>query len=403
MNKIEILAIALFIGFTPIGCSEEYSQNLDETVPSRITGLTATPGPGEVYLQWNNPDDPNLVYTRITYTDENGKEIDKLVPSENIDVKTGIARDTVSGLLGTPTEFSVYTCTISGKNQGAEKITETPTTPAFLSLVSTIKVSQDFGGIQVSWKNDFYRATDILIEFSAAENDELRGSVRVVAPGNSEDSAFVALVSDDGSTLQGIPCLCRLIAVDCQGHRSETKELTVTPLKVIKFDKSGWSFPGYQDDDGSATIGYSSQEAGGEGASPRGRVIAMIDNDPTTFWHTRWSAPGSSYPHWFILDMGKDVKISNIELARRMGDNRCQKHLQIFTCTDSEAQATSLPTEWNWVDQGDFSFNNESDDFNNYRLMSNPIARYIKVYFDENQGSSSFAMIREINVYGVEL
>lgn len=64
MNKIEILAIALFIGFTPIGCSEEYSQNLDETVPSRITGLTATPGPGEVYLQWNNPDDPNLVYTR---------------------------------------------------------------------------------------------------------------------------------------------------------------------------------------------------------------------------------------------------------------------------------------------------------------------------------------------------
>lgn len=42
----------------------------------------------------------------------------------------------------------------------------------------------------------------------------------------------------------------------------------------------------------------------------------MIDSSLKTYWHASWKV-ASDYPHWFILDMGKDVTVASVELTRR--------------------------------------------------------------------------------------
>ena len=113
----------------------------------------------------------------------------------------------------------------------------------------------------------------------------------------------------------------------------------MTPIEAVKIDRSNWSFPGYNAGSNDGTIGYSSQEAQGEGDQDglkNGRVISMIDSSLKTYWHASWKV-ASDYPHWFILDMGKDVTVASVELTRRQGNAKGQKGQIIYTCADADA------------------------------------------------------------------
>jgi hypothetical protein len=172
----------------------------------------------------------------------------------------------------------------------------------------------------------------------------------------------------------------------------------------VKISKANWSFPGYNDSSNAGTIGYSSQETIGEGGgkSPAGRVIAMLDDNLETYWHASWKQ-ASNYPHWFIVDMGKNVTISSIELIRRQGDARGQKGQIFYTCSDEDAVNKDNPDSWAWTNHGAFTFDPGIDVPQVYRINSNPVARYIKVYFGtEHKGTGAQAMVSEINVYGAE-
>ena len=64
--------------------------------------------------------------------------------------------------------------------------------------------------------------------------------------------------------------------------------MAATPVPAVKIDRSNWSFPGYNANSSDATIGYSSQEAIGEGDKDglkNGRVTSMIDSSLNTYWH----------------------------------------------------------------------------------------------------------------------
>lgn len=401
MKKITLLSTAIFfIGFFIACNNDDYEVN--ETAPAQVANLASAAGLGEVYLTWETPNDPNLVYMRVSYVNEKGDVVNKLVDNNNINPITRITKDTICGLINVPMTFSVYTCTVRGTNQGGIDVNQTPETPAFLDLIKTISLEEDFGGVNVSWANDFYRDATIVLNYASSADPDVKGKTTITAKGHEKATQFIALTTDEGKVMQGNECTVIVTVEDSEGHQSDAKTVNLTPLEVIKFAKSDWSFPGYVDDDGGATIGYTSQEAGGEGKTPNGRVIAMIDDNLSTFWSARWTAPGGAYPQWFIIDLGKEVKISNIELARRQGDNRGAIWHQFFTCPESGAVDKKNPKTWNWIDEGTYDFNKDIDDFQNYRIKSNPVARYIKVYFGEEQGTSSLVMVSEINIYGVE-
>jgi len=80
--------------------------------------------------------------------------------------------------------------------------------------------------------------------------------------------------------------------------------IKVKPRKKNKpLDKDGWS-----------VIAWDSQE------EPNGRYASdVIDGDLSTFWHTAWSQQQDPYPHFVIIDMGKNEDISGFVYYPRPG------------------------------------------------------------------------------------
>ncbi|MES2477096.1 MAG: beta-galactosidase [Verrucomicrobiota bacterium] len=51
-----------------------------------------------------------------------------------------------------------------------------------------------------------------------------------------------------------------------------------------------------------------------------GTAANVIDNQPTTFWHSAWKNEGPAHPHQVILDLGGDHAISGFRYLPRSGD-----------------------------------------------------------------------------------
>jgi len=176
---------------------------------------------------------------------------------------------------------------------------------------------------------------------------------------------------------------------------------TIDVLVPEKMSKEGWSIPGYNPDSDLGTIGYSSQ-ATNEG--DKNKIVAILDDDLETFWHARWGGSGGTdYPHWFIVDLGKDVSLAQVSMTRRLGNNNVQKGYQILTCNESGATDLGDPTVWAWEDQGEYSFDPDTNDAQIQAIMKVPTARYIKVYMDTKfKGRGNYAMLADFSVYVVD-
>lgn len=76
---------------------------------------------------------------------------------------------------------------------------------------------------------------------------------------------LVQLSYGENQFLAGEECIINICAEDEYDNASSAVELKVTPIEAVKIDRSNWSFPGYNAGSNDGTIGYSSQEAQGEG------------------------------------------------------------------------------------------------------------------------------------------
>lgn len=178
------------------------------------------------------------------------------------------------------------------------------------------------------------------------------------------------------------------------GDIEQTVDVWV-PAPPVKMSKSGWSIPGYDPNSDDGTIGYSSQQRNDGGGVP-----SIIDEDINTYWHARWGGSASNYPHWFIIDLGEEVTIAQVGMARRTGDDRGQKGYQVFTCIEGGAVDLTDPNTWDWQDQGDIPFDSGKDGIQIQPLSNFPMARYIKVFIDDKyRGSNNFAMVGDFSVY----
>lgn len=381
-----------------ISCSEE---DIHEKVkgsgiaPSPIIEASATGDYGEVVLKWINPDDTNFDYTNIVYTNSNGEKISKNISKYAYDPVSGYSIDTIQGFADTQEySFSLTACNITGAAAAPKTITVAPLTPAYEFVNPTITAEADFGGIKVEWKNTTGKPAKVVVSY--------------LLNGRKEQRSFNANKSGSGS-LSGLPVEefeFTIGATDAYGNQSETKTFVLTPYSEIEIPKSLMSIPGYVESSTEETIGYSSQ-ASNEDNNPgaiKGRAIAIIDRDISkdSFWSSSW-APQKQYPHWIIIDLGKEYVISRVELMRRINDKRMQKGHQFLTCTEAEATDMTNSEVWAWEDQGTFDFNPNTDDVQSYRLSKNPKARYLKIYFPlDKKGTTNDAMLGEAWIYGAE-
>ncbi len=408
------ILLVLFITICSCGDEEEGRVNIKNNAPAKVANVITSSGHGEVYLEWENPSDPTFMYTKIEYKNSKGELKYQLTPKHRVG-DDNMSRDTIRGFANTDEQvFLLYACTLKGANQGAVEVKQSPKSPIFEHIIKTIKLEPDLGGIIVKWENDYPSDAYVFLDYHLKSNPTKNGTLKVTAPKSTKNgSAFVQLTvknGDETEILEGETCVVKVVVQDQDENSSVEQEFEIIPKKAIKFpkkDEAGnllWLFPGYNGNSNSGTIGYSSQETIGEGASPNGRVIAMIDDNLETFWHASWKQ-SSAYPHWFILDLGEDKIVTTITLFRRQDNNGAKGQIGqiIYTCSSANATGAD-PESWQWENQGSFSFDANNASGQGYRLLSNPVTRYIKVYFgEEHKGSGSQAMVSEIDVYGVEV
>lgn len=372
---------------------------IDDSAPAQVSNVNAVSSAGAVTLTWHIPTSSSFMYTKVVYTDADGNEQYQLFSKEHA-TTDGQMSATFKGFIKTdPVTFKLYACSVRGNNAGALEVSGTPGAPNFSAVLEKITVDAAYGGIKVQTANSFDDAVVVAVAWQSATSGKSGSTTYKVEP-NTNDGHFVRL-DVDGGFLQESSTIT-IHTEDEFGHASDPKTFTVTPKAVKKLDQSLLSIPGYNPDSNDGTIGYSSQESQGEGAT-NGRAACMLDGNTGTFWHSSWKV-ATTYPQWFIVDLGKDYQIAQVELTRRIGDSRGQKGHTLYTCAESKAADATNPDSWGWDSYGSFAFNNNSDAPQAYDLSERlQAARYIKVYFGtEMKGSGNNTMVSEFNVYIVE-
>lgn len=382
------------------GDDAEGRVEINSAAPAQVSNVQTAAGPGEVYLTWTMPSSSSFMYAKVEYKNSKGEGRILYVTKEKADAN-GQMSATISGFANTdPVDFEIYACSVRGNHAGALKVTAAPGTPAFIQMLNSVEVEPAMGGVNVSWKNEAIAPVIISLEYQKKDDAALSGSYKFEVPANSEDTRFVRLLCDKGAIAYG-DCVINVTTQDAEANTSDVKTYEAALNEVHQLDRSDWSIPGFADTY-DATIGYSSQEVSGEGAYPNGRVVALIDGNENTFWHTAWRQ-ASAYPHFVIVDMGKDMDISMVSLRRRTGNNGTNKGQSFYTCSDDKAVNKDNPDSWTWTGQGTFSFDANTDDYQFFELQNPQKARYLKVYFAESdQGNTTFVMLSELNIYGIE-
>lgn len=395
-----VILFSLSAIFSSCGDDMEGRISVNNAAPEKVTNVKTEAGPGEVYLTWTNPTNESFMYTKIEYTTSKGEKKYQLISKENAD--NGVAKATVSGFANTdPVTFSIFSCSVKGNNKGAVEVTAEPDTPAFAVVAETVEIETQPGGVNVSWNNESVAPVYVVLDYYSKSTPSKTGSTKILAAAGSKEKRFVPLTYETVNYFSGEDCVINVTTQDAEENASEVFPFEVAVGTMEKLPKADWKFPDYNDSSNDGTIGYSSQETVGEGAV-NGRVITMLDNDPATFWHTAWKT-SSAYPHFFIIDMGKDYQISHMDIRRRLGNNGTHKGQTFYTCSNAAAVDKNKPDSWGWEEQGHYSFDPNTDTPQLFRFPSPATARYVKVSFAESdKGSSNFVMISEVNVFSPE-
>ncbi|WP_250822664.1 DUF4998 domain-containing protein [Parabacteroides caeci] len=146
--------------------------------------------------------------------------------------------------------------------------------------------------------------------------------------------------------------------------------------EYLKLDRGTWKI-----DD------FSSEEPTGA----NGRAAQIIDNDPSTFWHSEWQATTAQLPHSITIDMNTVKGVKCVTIAKRQG-NTDLKTAHIEISTDNRS----------WEIAGKVEFEKTADP-NAKTIVLGEIkkARYMKLVITESHRSPS-ASISEVYVLGTE-
>lgn len=151
-------------------------------------------------------------------------------------------------------------------------------------------------------------------------------------------------------------------------------------LPANKLDKTAWSVVDFSSEE-NAEAQWSSYDY-------QGKVEAAIDDILETFWHSQWDAAQPNYPHSFTIDLGEVHKLGSIECFRRQGNGNGQTKFKILTSIDNVE----------WVDQGEHSFDAQSNEGQTYIFKFLPEARYVQ--YIATEGPNHYAFLAELSLYG---
>lgn len=198
------------------------------------------------------------------------------------------------------------------------------------------------------------------------------------------DSFYVEMPISEFQYKDGSPYELRLRAVHENGTISQSSYNYefVNNIPVLnfstrtEFSKTGWTIKS-----------FSSEETSGEGTT-NGRATALIDGNASTYWHSRWTANATSYPHEITIDMQAIKTMQGVSLTQRSGLQRAIKNFEIQLSSDGVS----------FVSAGNFiAANANGPQYINF--SSSKSGRYIKIIAKTGYDGSQYASLAELGAY----
>jgi hypothetical protein len=166
------------------------------------------------------------------------------------------------------------------------------------------------------------------------------------------------------------------------------KEKAEQDFLKTKKDKTGWEI-----------AYYSSQELSDNGVQRLANMI--IDDNTTTFWHSKWTSGGSSLPHILIIDMKEVQNIGAFFVSQNGGTDYHIKNLEIGVSDTFEGNDTGVNTmatgdsNWKTVWSGELP----DASTNTIRLQNIETGRYIRLKITSDWAYSPHVRISEVDVF----
>jgi beta-galactosidase len=121
-----------------------------------------------------------------------------------------------------------------------------------------------------------------------------------------------------------------------------------------------------------------------------GEPSNAIDENPDTFWHSRWSGNAAKYPHFLVIDFKKPLDIAGVTYtARRDMSNGRIKEYEIYFSNDSEKWGEAAA-------KGEFR--DRSRRPQEVKLAAPVNARYMKIVALSELTGQDYASIAEIDI-----
>jgi len=123
-----------------------------------------------------------------------------------------------------------------------------------------------------------------------------------------------------------------------------------------------------------------------------GMASSLLDDDIQTYWHSTWWPNSLEYPHWIIVDLGKERNFGAIEMIRR--HNNTTGGFKNF-----RIEYSSNKTSWTTL-ADNLVFNSADSPAAFQRFVTKTVnTRYIRIYITAPWGSSASTHLAEINVF----
>lgn len=153
-----ILFIILFTGLLT-ACSEpeRVQYGIDKIPPGRISNVEVNNIHGGAIISYTIPDDDDLLYLKVIYTLSNGTT--KVQKSSAYSSKIA-----VEGLgLARSQTIQIVCVDMSGNESAPYLIEINPLDAPIYSIIETVQMTEDFGGIKITWDNPLKEAIALTV------------------------------------------------------------------------------------------------------------------------------------------------------------------------------------------------------------------------------------------------
>lgn len=361
----------LFLLLSVFSCKDDSSGKTAQVAP--VSNVRYKAAQGALLFQWDNPQQDDLTYVEISYTDKSGNLHRTLVLE-------GLSERWVEGIPDNSAynfRFLVYDK--AGNSSEPVDVMASALESTVNMFYGRVKLGVDFSGINVSWENNYDENFFVELTYTDLNGNDYKEEVVVAA--NSEGKQFVKI----GANMSGSQSVdVYATIVDENGNESDKKVLKFYKKESGKLDRNNWKI-----------AAYSSQDDGG------GMATNILDGNLETHWHSSWRSSVPPYPHYVVLDLGAKKQLEKIGLFQR------QSSAMVRGVSVYGNNVTATPTDesmWNLCNEFDMSIEKTEQIF----VFPDVVEyRFIKLLFTSPSTSettnSDCAALAEVYLYGADI